>query len=365
MRVRPEILRLICPLFAALAAACCVLPAPGRAADSPRGGGRSIGFSEPRGGELSTNLNQLTSRKDSLQQWEEEATRAIHLFKPQGSLDGEAPLPAPAPQPNVSAKRLRELMDKKKNQLWMSMEDLAPTTSEEDLLKVPQYTSDGREKKTVSAFERYYEKMGGKQTQLSGAQRDDSADDDRRPAFGDTRSSSRTPLTGELNLPGGLKDSAENLRQLFKDDRQRDMAAPAGSSRLNFSDVFGLRTDVSPQANIALRERNMNDFRAILYPDWKPPGGADIKPLDNTVDISGTKVGATAPDRAGFNQLRRDALGSPLDPVTAATAPTAPLDATVQALNQYNPPTPPSAKVEIPKVGPPRPNFEFPKRPGL
>ena len=114
-----------------------------------------------------------------------------------------------------------------------------------------------------------------------------------------------------------------------------------------------------------MRERNLNDFRAILYPDWKPQGADGVKPLDNTVDTSGPKVAATAPDRVGFNQSKRDSIGSPLDPVTAITAPTAPLDATVQALSQYTPPAPPSAKIEIPKVGPPRATFEFPRRPGL
>ena len=50
--------------------------------------GRPIEFSAPKSDEVTTNLNQLTSKKDGLKQLEEDLYRPLQSFSPKSSLDG-------------------------------------------------------------------------------------------------------------------------------------------------------------------------------------------------------------------------------------------------------------------------------------
>src|SRR5947207_15774493 len=73
------------------------------------GRGRSIEFSEPRSAETITNLNQLTTKKDSLKQLEADLYRPFQSFSPKTSLDGFYD----PPQPQRQVRRLsKQTMDK-------------------------------------------------------------------------------------------------------------------------------------------------------------------------------------------------------------------------------------------------------------
>src|SRR5574340_1635244 len=67
--------------------------------------GRSIEFSESRSQEVTTNLNQLSSKKDRLKQLEEDFYGPLQSFAPRSSLEGvTAPPPRPAMRPAVPSK---------------------------------------------------------------------------------------------------------------------------------------------------------------------------------------------------------------------------------------------------------------------
>ena len=50
--------------------------------------GRSIEFSQSKSDEVTTNLHQLTSKKDSLKQLEEDLYAPLQMFAPKSSLEG-------------------------------------------------------------------------------------------------------------------------------------------------------------------------------------------------------------------------------------------------------------------------------------
>ena len=57
--------------------------------------GRPIEFSVPRSDEVTTNLHQLTSKKDGLRQLEEDLYKPLQTFAPKSSLDGVVAPPRP------------------------------------------------------------------------------------------------------------------------------------------------------------------------------------------------------------------------------------------------------------------------------
>ncbi len=348
-------------VWIALAIFAGLLASSSHAAD-PRGSGRSIEFSAPKSNELSTNLNQLTSKKDSLKQLEEDAYKTIQSFTPLGSLDGVTPTAVrPIAPPPGPSKRMKEKMDRDKNYIWMAPEQLLPDKTVEEMLKVPEYDKDGRDKKSMSPMERYYDKLGTKPIM---ERPDTSVQKDTMNLFG--RPGAREESGYDADLPGGLKDSAQALKKMFLDEDDMKLPEAKAAQRSSFNDVFGLgdpmtlrEKDRQDQAH----KKMMDDFRTGLDPNWRSRGGLDsLQPTDTAFD--------TAQPKAPAPKIRPSILSQPeatpesiLSPIAAATAPTGPKDVNVEALGKYNPA--PVPRVELPKQGPPRTAFDFPKRPGL
>src|SRR5438309_368181 len=110
----------VSPSIAIAAAGLLVYGAHG--ADTRRG--RSIEFSEPRSAEVITNLNQLTAKKDGLKQLEEDLYRPLQTFTPKSSLDGFFDPPErPRSAAVVPSKRARELLERKRNWIFLDPDD--------------------------------------------------------------------------------------------------------------------------------------------------------------------------------------------------------------------------------------------------
>src|SRR5512147_1595955 len=93
------------------------------AADRQRG--RPIEFSAPKSDEVTTNLHQLTSKKDGLKQLEEDLYKPLRSFTPKSSLEGVVAPPARPPSPPViQNKRVKELLERRKNWVFMTPKDL-------------------------------------------------------------------------------------------------------------------------------------------------------------------------------------------------------------------------------------------------
>lgn len=331
--------------------------------------GRSIGFSTPKSDELSTNLHQLTSKKDSLKQLEEDAYKTFQAFTPGGSLDAVAVNPIrPPATPAVPSKRLKEKLDRQKNLLWMTPDDLMAKTSVEEILKVKEYGPDGREKNDKPSMERFYDHMGD-QTKTKPANSFNSLvsndDEEATSLFGSKQPHDRA-LGSDMILPGDLKDSAQALKKLFDDDSDEKINGPK-PVRPTFNNAFGLSDPTLLSREKELEHKKvMDEFRTILDPAWRPTAGADsLQPFDNALDTPRSKpILPSAVSGPGQPQRSlSEMLTGPVAPV-APVAVQAPADVNVQALGQYNS-MPAIQKIELPKQGPTKPTFEFPKRPGL
>ncbi len=349
-----------------VAAALLWSVAPSSALGGGADRGRSIEFSTPKSDEISTNIHQLTSKKDSLKQLEEDAYKTFQAFTPGGSLDGVPVNPIrPPATPAVPSKRLKEKLERQKNYLWMTPEDLMTKTTIEDMLKVPEYGPDGQLKNDKPSMERYYEHLGdqSKTKTANPFASLTSPDDESMSKFGSQPR--RDPLLGsDVDMPSQLKESAMTLRKLFDDDSDEKINGPK-PVRSGFNDVFGLADPTADSRQKELEHKKlMDEYRTILDPSWHPVASSDsLQPFDNSLDTPLSKPAFPATTPGSQNQPSRkfaDTLTGPVPPVALQP----PVDATVQALGQYNN-TPTIPKVDLPKQGPLRPNFEFPKRPGL
>src|SRR5258708_9222455 len=140
--------------------------------------GRSIEFSDRKSDEVTTNLNQMGSRKDGLRQLEDDLGKPFQTFNPRSSLDGVFNIPMRQPNaPAIQSKRAKELIEKQNNWIFMSPEDLAGAPTEADILKLREYDKDGQEKKKSSPLESFMEKQQTERNK-SGLKKTDSKDDD-------------------------------------------------------------------------------------------------------------------------------------------------------------------------------------------
>src|SRR6267154_1499457 len=122
--------------------------------------GRSIEFSDRKSSEVTTNLNQMGSKRDGLRHLEDDLGKPFQTLNPRSSLDGIFTPPMHQPSaPNIPSKRAKELMERQKNWIFMTPEDLAGAPTEEDIFKLREYDKDGQEKKKSTPLERFMEKQ--------------------------------------------------------------------------------------------------------------------------------------------------------------------------------------------------------------
>jgi hypothetical protein len=200
--------------------------------------GRSIEFSEPKSDEVTTNLHQLTSRKDSLKQLEEDLSKSLRPFSSRSSLDGVPQAPPRQPTgPVVPSKRAKELLERRKNYPFMRPEDLLKEPTVEEVLKVPEYGPDGQEKQKVSALEQYYHRLDAKRA--ANRKIGQVTDEALYGTPGKSKPAGNPVVHYELNMPADVKESEQALKKLFGSD-STDSGSLVAPKRNPYSDIFGL-----------------------------------------------------------------------------------------------------------------------------
>ena len=97
-----------------------------------------VEFSLPRSERVTTNVPQLTAKPDDLKQWQENLYKPMRPEEPQSSLDGvAAPATGPAATSPSRSKRVKELLDRRKNWMFMSPEHLLGMPTAEGILETP------------------------------------------------------------------------------------------------------------------------------------------------------------------------------------------------------------------------------------
>jgi hypothetical protein len=320
--------------------------------------GRSIDFSEPKSDEITTNLHQLTSKKDSLKQLEEDLYQPLQAFTPKSSLEGVvAPLPRPPAVSAIQNKRVKELLERRKNWVFMTPEDLLSGPTVEEILKSPQYEKNGQEKKELPPLERYYQRLSAKRTgRINPSQ---STSDD---LFGTPKASnSRDQIDSgdDANLPSGLRESALALKQLAAPDTSGDPFA-LSAPRNSFSDTFGLDGNALPKEEVLAHKKYMDEYRSLVDPGWQRPDAANpVNPLPNLANTA-RPTGNPAAGLGGLpSPAAHKGLEAQLDITHPLLGPPGLPDVNAQALGQ------PRSAPDLPTVESPKmvaPTFTAPKR---
>jgi hypothetical protein len=289
----------------------CALVACGvQAAD--RKGGKPIEFSAPRSDEVITNLHQLKSRDSRL---EEDLYQPQQNFNPKSSLDGvAAPLPRQSAPSLIQSKRAKDLLERRKNWVFMRPEDLVAEPTVEDILKAPDFGTGDREKTDLGPMGQYYQRLAAKRA--APKRPGQSADDD---LFGPARKQISVDEPGAQNdsdLPAGLKESAQALKRMLGTDMPGDPSA-RGVPRSSSSDPFGLVVNTPSKAQVLEHKKFIDEYRTLVDPAWRTAAVAN--PLNQPFGLPE----ATQPTRnpgSGFASA-------------SSTAPHHGLDAQVDVLN--------------------------------
>jgi len=315
--------------------------------------GKTVEFSNPKGDEGTNNLNQLTSKKDSLRQLEEDLSKPVRSFSDESSLDAVAPPPARPYAPIIPSKRLKEQMDRRKNLYLLTPEDLVHPPTLQEMLKVPEYGPDGREKQSKSALELYYERQDAKHgaaLKTHRLQGDGKASD----TTDGSRSQEAATAAEDQTLPSGLDEKDQALRKLFDSDHSENPFAPAAPKAGSFSDIFGLGQVTSTKEQVLEHKKYMQEFSTILDDTSRgiPANAEPLKPSGGSMDQSHKLAN---PFGVSDNALPGSGALGFINPLLS---PTGPPDVTAQALGQ----SALAPKPEVPK-GLAAPTFSAPRRP--
>ena len=316
--------------------------------------GRAIQFSEPKSDELTTNLHQLSSRKDSLKQLEEDLSKSLQPFSSRGSLDAVAEPPPRQPSgPVVPSKRAKELLERRKNYIFMNPEDLVREPTAEEILKIPEYGPDGQEKSKVSALEHYYQRQDAKRaaTRKMGQIKDEAL----YGTPGSWNSGGNTAARDELNLPASLRASEETLKRYLGSDSDDSTTAPT-HKRNPYSDIFGLGEPGAVQDDSFKATRKSVWDTGGTYNPSRPVFGTEFGVVDTSPHppqpmTTLSPLPAEKPHEA-------PQLGA-INPVFVPTGPPD-VNAQVGAPPSLVPVIP---KAEVPKATVTTPTFSAPRRP--
>src|SRR5258708_2127717 len=116
---------------------------------------------------LNPGLNRLNPTLSGFKQVEEDLFGPLKSSMHQaGSTEGVMSVPLLGPQQQqprpVLSKHSKELLEQRRNWAFTDLNDLYPEPSMEEALGVKQLGDDGKEKKPLSAIEKYYERQNQK-----------------------------------------------------------------------------------------------------------------------------------------------------------------------------------------------------------
>ena len=308
--------------------------------------GRELELTEPMAKEAITNLNQLSGHS-SLRQLEDDLTKSLQPLAPKGSLDGVmAPqyLPPP-PRQIIRSQKLKDELEKRQNWMFLSPDDLLPGVDDADLLKLQDATDATGKKK--SPLEQFYDRLererkGGTKSKLVS---DDDPLSTKDPFHDDSES------MDDSKLPGGVRDSAQNLRKLLNQQNGLGTYGEA-DGRGSLSDLFGLGVNKLPtKEEIEKHKAYMDEFRKLLdgptpVPGSMPSAGSAFDPFK-----AANAVGTTPGANVNGLLVPTPHIGTESTFGTLGTIPNPTFipDANATVLNQWNPYYNPQIKVDPPK----------------
>jgi hypothetical protein len=220
---------------------------------------REIELSGPSSSEAATNLNLLTPKREGLRNLENDLIKPFQSFAPQGSLDGISVPPAQAPTRSVVPnKRIKELLDRKKNWALMGPEDFIAGSTGDEVFRLPDYDENGVEKKRQSPVDRFFQSLDNKQK--------------REFDLGESYEDERRRKPGRFGGDPVNPDEAESLKGLIASERalKNEIGDLNSKSALQpllkpaQQDLFSLGARSSSREEIEVHKQRMNDYGNLI-----------------------------------------------------------------------------------------------------
>ena len=299
--------------------------------------GRPIEFSEPRSDEVTTNLHQLTSKKDGLRQLEEDLYKPLQSFTPKSSLEGVvAPPPRPPAAPVIQSKRAKELLERRKNWVFMSPEDLLAGPTVEEILKSPQIRRRWPGEEGAAATGAVlpapcHQAALGQTTRQS-------KDDDLFGTPGKSNSRDELAAHDDSNLPSGLRESAQALKQLSESDSGDNPFRPRLRRTAAFPTLSASANNTPSKEQMLEHKKFMDEYHSLVDPGWHPPAVATPGQSAHFRRRCGSPAGKPA---AGLpsspSPAPRTGLDAQMDIINPLLGPAGLPDVNAQALGQTRP----------------------------
>jgi hypothetical protein len=325
-------------------------------------GGRPIEFSEPKNSELTTNLHQLTTKKDTLKQLEENLSKSLRPFSPGSALEDEyLPLPRPSTGSSISSKRARELMERRKNYMFMTPEDLMKGPSTEEVFKLPEYTTDGQDKKKLTPLEQYYQRQDPKYNATRKPR--DSSDESLSGSISKANPREGTSPLEETTLPESLRNTEQALKQLFGTAASTENGTAPALKRNPYSDIFGLGEVTPSPVDAQKHKRFIESLSSFSDPISKSTPGLDgLSALGGGLGIAPRPLQPSAPAVDLPATKPREGLDTQLGTINPILSPIGPQDVNAQLFGQTAV-APSAPKTEAPRSPIATPTFTSPRRP--
>ncbi len=119
-----------------------------------------VPFTEPNAPASGTNASLSGSPKPLLGTLDQTIKKPFEFFKSDEAYGGGlTPPPRRLPVPAANTKQAKELLDRRKNWVFSTPEEIYGVQTPEEMLDMPEYTADGELKAPMTTFERYLERM--------------------------------------------------------------------------------------------------------------------------------------------------------------------------------------------------------------
>ena len=285
-------------------------------------GTRDIEVVPLHGTSMDTNFDRTTPADlQAIKAWAPHAPRTIQAPTPDRSM-----MPLPRPQTPVITERERELLDRRKNWVFMTPEDYASPDGKNSGIE-----KDGTGKKTGTAMERYFQHLNDSD-QVAMTNQFNKPDSDR--------------LTGQTNLLGGIQRPDGGTFGNSPFDTIPDSGVFDSVRRDGFASVFNSsdRASTMPTPEDVRRQAeqkaHMESFKQIWNIDQ--PAAAPVAPASVSTPVdSGPLFGLSPSGGQSASPSGSFAVNPSSQPATPAPSPV-----TTQRA-----------------IRPPRPDFNVPTRP--
>lgn len=353
--------KLLCGLVLAGLALSVAPTAPAQQPPSKRG--RAIQFSETRSDVVSSNVNELRTKRPSLKQLEQELKKPFELLNPDADPANRLTTPPLRhTPPPARTKQMKELLEKRNEWIFLEPEDYGSGLTPEEMLNLPEYGPDGELKKRKTALERYYDNLDKAQADARVAatnraradevfgsrSKDEETEDSQNLGFANEPGLGNNERTGKSLAPGELPAFS--------------LAAPEMFTTGGFADAFGFgrseRIEPKSDRSRSIEARNQ-EFKKLLEMGSSSPLNQDagainslISPPFSTPSLLKSRNLGTLPG-AGLSSTL------PPNPTSLSPSPVMPSVAVSPALPAWQ--TTP-APVEQPRKVLPPPTFQIPQR---